>query len=141
RRFLFCRAAKAPGGPAAAGCGAGQVTSRASLLALCLFPSCLGLSQSCLAEAKPPPARFDAGRAFHRVANLVAIGPRPSGSPGIARAQGYIEQTLGSFGVAFEEDTFTADTPVGPLAMMNIIAKIPGELPGVVLLATHYDTK
>jgi len=59
------------------------VTSRPSLLALCLFLSCLGLSQSCLAEAKPPPARFDAGRAFHHVANLVAIGPRPSGSPGM----------------------------------------------------------
>jgi Zn-dependent M28 family amino/carboxypeptidase len=90
---------------------------------------------------KQRPVEFDAERAFRHVANLVAIGPRPSGSAGMARAQGYIEQTLRSFGVPFQEDVFTAETPVGPVAMMNIIAKIPGESPEIVLLATHYDTK
>jgi Zn-dependent M28 family amino/carboxypeptidase len=90
---------------------------------------------------KQRPVAFDAERAFRHVANLVAIGPRPSGSAGIARAQGYIEQTLRSFGVPFKEDVFTAETPVGSVAMMNIVAKIPGESPEIVLLATHYDTK
>ncbi len=117
------------------------MTSRLYCLAFSFLLSYLFFAQACLAKQKALPARFDAERAFRHVANLVAIGPRPSGSPGIARAQGYIEQTLRSLGVQVEEDTFTADTPVGPLAMMNIIAKINGQLPGIVLLATHYDTK
>ena len=117
------------------------MSARRPLYALCFFVLCSHFSQDGFAKAKSSPGRFDQERAFRHVAELVAIGPRPSGSPGIARAQGYIERTLGSFGVAFEEDAFTADTPVGPVAMMNIIAKIPGRLPGIVLLATHYDTK
>jgi len=38
-------------------------------------------------------------------------------------------------------DTFSADTPAGRLPMKNILVKIPGEKPGVILLGTHYDTK
>src|SRR5207245_6776644 len=38
-------------------------------------------------------------------------------------------------------DAFTADTPVGRLPMKNILVKIPGQKPGVILLGTHYDTK
>ncbi len=117
------------------------MTARRRLYALCFFLLCLNLRQDYFAKAKSSPVRFDPERAFRHTADLVAVGPRPSGLPGIARAQGYIERTLSSFGVPFEEDAFTADTPVGPLAMMNIIAKIPGKLPGIVLLATHYDTK
>src|SRR6266851_5344263 len=32
------------------------------------------------------------------------------------------------------------DTPVGRLSMKNIVVKIPGENPCVILLSTHYDT-
>jgi glutaminyl-peptide cyclotransferase len=39
-----------------------------------------------------------------------------------------------------DTDSFSADTPVGRLAMKNIVAKIPGEKPGIILLGTHYDT-
>ena len=39
-----------------------------------------------------------------------------------------------------ETDSFGADTPVGRLPMKNILVKIPGENPGVILLGTHYDT-
>jgi Zn-dependent M28 family amino/carboxypeptidase len=38
-------------------------------------------------------------------------------------------------------DSFSADTPVGRLPMKNIVAKIPGDKPGIIMLATHYDTK
>jgi len=37
-------------------------------------------------------------------------------------------------------DDFKADTPVGRLPMKNILVKIPGEQPSIILLATHYDT-
>jgi Zn-dependent M28 family amino/carboxypeptidase len=33
------------------------------------------------------------------------------------------------------------DTPIGRKSMENILVKIPGEKPGIILLGTHYDTK
>ena len=39
-----------------------------------------------------------------------------------------------------EADDFHAETPIGSLPMENIVAKIPGTGPGVILLLTHYDT-
>ena len=39
-----------------------------------------------------------------------------------------------------EEDAFTANTPIGPVAMRNFIVRFPGKKPGVIVLATHYET-
>lgn len=39
-----------------------------------------------------------------------------------------------------DEDNFHAQTPIGSLAMDNIVAKIPGTGAGIILLLTHYDT-
>lgn len=84
---------------------------------------------------------FDGARAFAHVEKLVAIGQRQSGSPGIRLAQDYIRTQLKSFGCSVEEDHFESSTPVGRIPMQNIVAKIPGASPNVVLLLTHYDTK
>jgi len=84
---------------------------------------------------------FDGARAFAHVEKLVAIGSRQSGSPGIRLAQDYIRTQLKLFGCSVEEDTFESSTPVGRIPMKNIVAKIPGASPNVVLLLTHYDTK
>ena len=83
---------------------------------------------------------FDGARAFAHVEKLVAIGSRQSGSPGIRLAQDYIRTQLKLFGCSVEEDTFESSTPVGRIPMKNIVAKIPGASPNVVLLLTHYDT-
>src|SRR6266852_4209372 len=91
-----------------------------------------------------PPAEkmggFDGKRAFAHVAKQVGFGPRPSGSAAIAQLQEYIQTELTSYGCKVETDSFTADTPVGRLPMKNIVAKIPGDKPGIIMLATHYDT-
>jgi Zn-dependent M28 family amino/carboxypeptidase len=84
---------------------------------------------------------FDGARAFAHVEKLVAIGARPSGSPGIRLAQDYIRTQLKSFGCSVEEDTFESSTPAGRIPMKNIVAKIPGDSANVVLLLTHYDTR
>src|SRR5437899_7354431 len=84
---------------------------------------------------------FDGKRAFAQVAKQVEFGPRPSGSPAIAKLQEYIQNELTSYGCKVDTDSFTADTPVGRLPMKNIVAKIPGDKPGIIMLATHYDTK
>jgi peptidase M28-like protein len=92
----------------------------------------------------PPPAStggFDGKRAFAHVAKLVNFGPRPSGSPAIVQAQEYIQSELKSYGCKVGTDSFSADTPAGRLPMKNILVKIPGEKPGIILLGTHYDTK
>ena len=95
-------------------------------------------------DEAPPPATtggFDGKRAFAHVAKLVSFGPHPSGSPAIIQAQDYIQAELNSYGCKVETDAFSADTPAGRLPMKNILAKIPGEKPGIILLGTHYDTK
>src|ERR1700738_356228 len=84
---------------------------------------------------------FDGKRASAHVAKQVGFGPRPAGSEAIGRLQDYIQSELTSYGCKVDTDSFTADTPVGRLPMKNIVAKIPGDKPGIIMLATHYDTK
>jgi len=40
-----------------------------------------------------------------------------------------------------EFDSFKASTPVGEIEMTNVIAKIPGARPEMVILGGHFDTK
>ncbi len=84
---------------------------------------------------------FDGKRAFAHVAKQVGFGPRPSGSLAIVQLQDYIQSELTSYGCKVETEAFSADTPAGRLPMKNIVAKIPGDKPGILMLATHYDTK
>jgi glutaminyl-peptide cyclotransferase len=91
----------------------------------------------------PPPEKtggFDGKRAFAHVAKQVSFGPHPAGSAAIARVQDYLLSELKSYGCSVETDSFGADTPVGRLSMKNMLVKIPGEKPGIILLGTHYDT-
>ncbi len=91
----------------------------------------------------PPPEKtgsFDGKRAFAHVAKQVSFGPHPSGSPAIVQVQEYLLSELKSYGCTVETDAFTSDTPIGRLSMKNILVKIPGEKPGIILLGTHYDT-
>jgi glutaminyl-peptide cyclotransferase len=93
-------------------------------------------------DALPPEKTggFDGKAAFDHVAKMVSFGPRPAGSQAIAQTQDYILAQLQSFGCTVETDAFTANTPAGPIAMKNILVKIQGAQPGVILLGTHYDT-
>ncbi len=95
------------------------------------------------ADDAPPPEKtggFDGKRAFAHVAKQVSFGPHRSGSPAIAKVQDYLLAELKSYGCVVETDSFGADTPVGRLSMKNILVKISGEQPGIILLGTHYDT-
>jgi len=118
-------------GAAAAAAGSGaQATAQAKTS----FPG---------ATDAPPADKtggFDGARAYEYVSKIVAAGPRPPDSEGIHRAQEYIIGQLKEFGCPVEAHDFHAATPVGSLAMKNIVAKIPGEDSGIILLLTHYDT-
>ncbi|MGC9197566.1 MAG: M28 family peptidase [Acidobacteriaceae bacterium] len=77
---------------------------------------------------------------------LNAAPKRYIGSPGHAAAEEFIqshfkpELAKGDF----VDDRFTALTPIGPLAMHNLIVKFPGSSPskknGIIVLASHYET-
>jgi len=96
------------------------------------------------ADQAPPPETtggFDGNRAYAQVAKQVSFGPRPPGTPAIQKLQDYMIGELKSYGCAVDTDSFSADTPDGRVPMKNIVAKIPGQKPGIILLGTHYDTK
>ncbi len=92
------------------------------------------------ADARRPPA-FDGARAWAHLQKQVAFGPRPAGSAALAGARKYIVEQLKAAGLQAREQAFTATTPAGPVAMVNLIATIPGRRPDRIVLASHYDTK
>jgi hypothetical protein len=69
---------------------------------------------------------FDGARAFKDLEKLVALGPRPPGSPALERAREYITAQLGTAGVEVQRDPFTATTPVGRIPMVNIVGVLSG---------------
>ncbi len=84
---------------------------------------------------------FDGKLAFEHVVKQVDFGPRPSGSHANAETQDYIRTQLSADACTVETDAFNAQTPAGIIAMKNILVKIPGDKPGIILLGTHFDTK
>ena len=100
-----------------------------------------------LATALLAPVAFAAGPAFDgkaamaHVERLVGFGPRPSGSPALARARAYIVQELKGAGARVSEQPFTVQTPDGAIRMVNVVGELPGRVPDVIVLGGHYDTK
>ncbi|NUR57027.1 MAG: M28 family peptidase [Acidobacteria bacterium] len=86
---------------------------------------------------------FDSGRAYEDLRQLVAIGPRPSGSPGIQQTREYIKRQLTAAGLTVDEQRFEAATPLGPVPMVNLRATLPGAARGRgrLVIGGHYDTK
>lgn len=84
---------------------------------------------------------FDGQAAFAHVERLVGFGPRPSGSQALARARQYIVSELKRAGARVREQPFTAQTPDGPIRMVNVIAELPGRRPEAILVGGHYETK
>lgn len=94
-------------------------------------------------EKAPPPSQtggFDGQKAYDFTAKQVSFGPRPPASDAIHHTQAYLISQLKSFGCAVDTDDFHAPTPIGELAMENIVAKVSGTGKGIILLLTHYDT-
>ena len=87
------------------------------------------------------PLKFDSTRAYEDLRRQVGFGPRPSGSAALAQTRQYILAQLKAAAVAAREDAWEAQTPIGPVRMVNIIGTIPGRRPERIALATHYDTK
>ena len=117
----------------------------AATLAVLLMASCAGAEtreESGARDMREAPAgTFDSSRAWEHVRRQVAIGPRPAGSAALAETRQYIVEQLKAAGIETREQPFEAQTPIGPVKMVNLIATIPGARPERIALATHYETK
>ena len=94
-----------------------------------------------LVAQTPAPPRFDSGRAWEDLRQLVSIGPRPAGSPAIAETRKYITSQLAAVGVHVTEQAWEDETPLGRIHMVNLIATIPGARKDRIVISGHYDTK
>jgi len=101
----------------------------------------LSLVLAALLLQAAPTVHFDSNRAWEHLRQVVAIGPRPSGSPAIEQTRQYIKTQLAASGVAVAEQKWVDDTPAGKLPMVNLIATIPGARKDRIVFAGHYDTK
>jgi hypothetical protein len=119
-----------------------SVAAAACVLALI---ACTGAQpQAGQTPAKPTTAAataFDSSKAWEHLRRQVAFGPRPAGSPALAQCRRYIIAQLKAAGVEAHEQAFVAQTPIGAINMVNVIATIPGRRPERIALASHFDTK
>jgi len=83
-------------------------------------------------------AHFNGAKALEYARQFVAIGPRWPTSPGHLKAEEFLRDHFRHD--QLEEDTFTADTPIGAVPMRNFIVRFPGKKDGAIVLATHYET-
>src|SRR5258707_13976695 len=92
------------------------------------------------AIAAPAP-KFGSGRAWEHLRQLVAIGPRPAGSPAIEPTRKYIREQLAANGLTASEQAWDDQTPLDKVHMVNLVATIPGIRKERIVIAGHYDTK
>jgi Zn-dependent M28 family amino/carboxypeptidase len=81
---------------------------------------------------------FNGAKALEYARQYVAIGPRWPTSQGHMRAEIFLRNHFRRD--QLEEDAFTANTPIGSVAMRNFIVRFAGKKNGVIVLATHYET-
>ncbi len=89
-------------------------------------------------QVLPAQTHFNGAKALDYARQFVAIGPRWPTSPGHQKAEDFLRSQFKHD--QLEEDTFTATTPIGPVAMRNFIVRFPGKKDGVIVLGTHYET-
>jgi glutaminyl-peptide cyclotransferase len=89
----------------------------------------------------PAPQAFDSNKAWEHLRQMVALGPRPSGSPAIDQTRTYIKSQLAAAGVSVTEQAWDDQTPTGRVHMINLIATIPGASKDRLVVGGHYDTK
>jgi glutaminyl-peptide cyclotransferase len=89
----------------------------------------------------PAGVAFNGERSMDHVRKQVEFGPRPPGSPELAKTREYIVSELKKYGLSVVTDEFHAATPIGEKKMVNVTAEFPGELNDVIIIASHYDTK
>ena len=87
-----------------------------------------------------PALALDGAAALEATRHAVSFGPRPAGSTALVKMRAWLTTEIRRLPCELVEDAFTARTPLGPRAMVNLIAKFPGSSGRVVVVSGHYDT-
>jgi glutaminyl-peptide cyclotransferase len=90
---------------------------------------------------RPKTSVFRGSAALADTRRAVSFGERPSGSEAIGHLRDWIVSQLKPLRGQLSLDSFTAQTPAGPVPMVNIILKFPGNSSKAVVITGHYDTK
>jgi glutaminyl-peptide cyclotransferase len=101
----------------------------------------IGLLTAAPTTPRPKTSVFRGSAALADTRRAVSFGERPSGSEAIGHLRDWIASQLKPLGSQLSLDSFTAQTPVGPVPMVNIILKFPGTSSKAVVVTGHYDTK
>ena len=92
----------------------------------------------CVSLALQAQQHFNGAKALEYARQFATIGPRWPTGPGHVKAEEFLRNQFKHD--QLEEDTFTVNTPIGPVAMRNFIVRFAGKKPGAIVLATHYET-
>ena len=100
------------------------------------------LREICPPPLPPVPERFLAlgERAMELTRRLCQLGSRHPGSDAHAEARDMICSALGDLDCHLTRQPFTARTPVGPMAMCNVVARFGTSVGPTTVLSGHYDT-
>jgi Zn-dependent M28 family amino/carboxypeptidase len=110
---------------------------RRSLISFCCWKTLAAAIVLCFPFAAQAQ-HFDGAKAYEYAREFAAIGPRWPTGPGHVKAEQFLRSHF--LHDQCEEDTFTADTPIGAVAMRNFIVRFAGSKPGAIVLGTHYET-
>ncbi len=116
-------------------------TPRRSRRALRMVFSAVAACAAVTVTLSAQALRFDSNRAWEHLRRIVAIGPRPAGSPAIEKTRKYIKDELGKIGLKAAEQAWDDQTPLGKVHMVNLIVSIPGASGDRLAVTGHYDTK
>jgi len=102
----------------------------------------IALACACAAPAQSTAGSFSGARTMQYTREIVAYGPRYNGSDAKLKVEAYFKKFFAPEAAKgwLETDSFTSNTPAGPQLMRNYIVRYPGTKPGVIVLASHYET-
>ena len=120
-----------------------DLSERAPKTPLILFSifSALIFSPLPVEAANSASAVFHGTNAYADTKRAVAFGERPSGSPANLKLRDWIVSELKPLGGQLNVDSFTAQTPSGPVPMANILLRFPGTSGRILAVTGHFDTK
>lgn len=98
---------------------------------------------SSVLPAQEAPVAFDAKRSFEYLKQVCDLGPRVSGTEGMAQQQELIIKHFSQFGCAMSSQAFDVQHPQNgtPVRMTNLIVSWQPNAKERILVCCHYDTR
>lgn len=124
----------------------GRVVTGLLCVSSCLAAFFLGIAtapEETAAQVTEKRQTPDARRAYNYLVSVCKIGPRQSGSAGMAKQQQLIVQHFQRFGAQVQFQSFDVPHPLSgaPVRMSNVLVSWHPERKERVLLVCHYDTR